>query len=113
MNAQATPRQVVVVGLDGGSRPMYRYADELMLNDSARSIVSPDDRPDCQPDAPHECRVVTQGVGHGYYVIALPAAFHGSDVRDVPDRFKRTVAGPYTSHEAAQSRASQENWRNS
>ena len=33
-------RDTVVVGWDGRSRPMIRYADELHLPDSQRSIVS-------------------------------------------------------------------------
>lgn len=40
----ATPL-VVSVGLDGRSRPMWRYSDELHLPDALRSIVHPDHRP--------------------------------------------------------------------
>lgn len=39
------PREVVVVGWDGASRPMYRYRDEMDRPDHARSIVRPEDRP--------------------------------------------------------------------
>lgn len=45
----ALPREVVQVGLDGGSRPMLRYADELGLPDSQRSIVSREDREGPKP----------------------------------------------------------------
>lgn len=62
---------------------------------------------------PLQYRVVTPGVGHGYHVIAFPASYGDVDVRQVPDRVKVAVAGPYTSRDAAQTRASQENWRKS
>lgn len=38
------PRELVVVGWDGASRPMLRYADEMALPDSVRSIVTAEDR---------------------------------------------------------------------
>lgn len=44
--AEAVEREVVSVGLDGRSNPMWRYRDELALPDHARSIVDPTDRPD-------------------------------------------------------------------
>lgn len=37
-------REVVSVGLDGRSRPMLRYRDELHLPEHERSIVTPEDR---------------------------------------------------------------------
>lgn len=40
----STPRELVVVGWDGASKPMLRYRDELKLPDHARSIVSAEDR---------------------------------------------------------------------
>lgn len=62
---------------------------------------------------PLQYRVVTQGHGHGYFVISFPASYGDVDVRAVPSREKSTVAGPYTSSDAARARASQENWRKS
>lgn len=39
-----TDREIVVIGLDGGSQPMLRYRDEMGLPDHDRSIVSREDR---------------------------------------------------------------------
>lgn len=42
---EPTGREIVSVGLDGRSQPMWRYADELWLPEHRRSVVSAADRP--------------------------------------------------------------------
>lgn len=37
--------QVIVIGLDGRSRPMYRYAVDMHLSDHQRRIVAAEHRP--------------------------------------------------------------------
>ena len=46
LEAQTTKsREVVVVGWDGKSQPIRRYADELHLPDHLRAVVKAEDRP--------------------------------------------------------------------
>jgi hypothetical protein len=41
----STHKSVVSVGLDGNSRPMWRYLADMHLPDYQRRIVSPEHRP--------------------------------------------------------------------
>jgi len=45
LQERAAAPEIVAVGWDGRSRPMYRYRDDMPLPDHARRIVAPEHRP--------------------------------------------------------------------